>query len=136
MKRILMAALVAATLAPAAQAEQSVTLPAIGKVLATKTPDKYRYMFNVCERLYTEYMKTLDNNHIAANAQAGCAIAVIDSLGGKSLKYREAKARWSERENMSATEAGEDLAALMQGQFDLIYIGVWEATQTELANSK
>lgn len=133
MKRILLAAVMAAVMAPAAQA---VTLPAIGKVLATKTPKKYEYMFNVCKRLYDEYMKTLGNNHIAANAQAGCAIAVIDSLKGESLKYREAKARWSERENMSATDAGDDLAAMMQGQFDLVYMGMWESTQNELAHSK
>ncbi|MJS61844.1 hypothetical protein DOC35_19365 [Salmonella enterica subsp. enterica] len=133
MKRILLAALMAAVMAPAANAE---TLPAIGEVLATKTPNKYEYLGKDCERLYADYMRVLKNNHIAANAQAGCYLAMMDSLQGKSLEYREAKARWSERENMSATDAGEDFAALMIGQFDLVYMEAWERVQTELRHSK
>lgn len=136
MKRILLAVALAAVMTPAAQAEQSVTLPAIGKVLATKTPQKYEYLGADCERLYNDYIRVLKNNHIAANAQAGCYLALMDSLKGESLEYREAKARWSERENMSATEAGEDPAAMMQGQFDIVYIEAWERAQNELANSK
>lgn len=133
MKRILLAVLMAAVMAPAAQAE---TLPAIGRVLATKTPNKYEYLGNDCKRLYEDYLRVLKNNHIAANAQAGCYLAMMDSLKGESLEYREAKARWSERENMSATDAGEDPAAMMQGQFDIVYIDAWERVQNELAHSK
>lgn len=136
MKRILLAVALAAVMAPAAQAEQSVTLPAIGKVLATKTPQKYEYLGAECERLYNDYLRVLKNNHIAANAQAGCFLALMASLKGESLEYREAKGRLQARENMTATEAGEDTAAMMQGQFDLVYVEAWERAQNELAHSK
>ncbi|HGA8481237.1 TPA: hypothetical protein ACITN2_004677 [Salmonella enterica subsp. enterica serovar Virchow] len=133
MKRILLAVLMAAVMAPAAQAE---TLPAIGRVLATKTPKKYEYLFTKCERDYQEYLRVLNNNHIAANLQADCGIATMDSLEGKSTTYRESKARFDARADMTATDAGEDLAALMQGQFDLVYIEAWERAQRELEHSK
>lgn len=37
---------------------------------------------------------------------------------------------------MTATEAGDDLAAMMQGQFDLVYVEAWERAQNELAHRK
>lgn len=133
MKRIIAAVVMAAAMTTTAHAA---TLPAIGKVLATKNPNKYEYLGKDCERLYNDYMRVLKNNHIAANAQAGCYLAMMDSLQGKSTEYREAKARWQARENMSATDAGNDLEAMMIGQFDIVYMDAWERVQTELAHDK
>lgn len=132
-KKLILAAALAATMAPAAQA---VTLPAIGRVLATKDPNKYEYLGSYCKNLYNDYLRVLKNNHIAANAQAGCYFAMMDSLKGESTPYRESKARLIERENMTATDAADDLEAMMNEQFDIVYIEAWERAQQELANSR
>jgi hypothetical protein len=132
MKRVFLAVALAATMTAAAVPAQAETLPAIGKVLATKTPAKYEYLEKECTRLYDDYLRVLKNNHIAANASAGCLIATMDSLKGESLTYREAKARWQPRENMTATDAADDMAAMMIGQFDLVYIEAWDRAQAAL----
>jgi len=89
-----------------------------------------------CTRLYADYMRVLKNNHIAANAQAGCYLAIDDSLKGDVKQYNEALERLDAIEHKTATEAGNDMGAMMVEQFDFVYVDAFNRAQAELRKNQ
>lgn len=65
----------------------SVTANAVG--LKSQDP-KYHYLFNACDSVYSDTLKVLDSQSIAANMQMGCLLGTKDGLNENKKQQREA----------------------------------------------
>lgn len=51
---------------------------------------KYSYLFNACDSVYSDTLKVLDSQPIAANMQMGCLLGTEDGLNENKKQQRKA----------------------------------------------